>query len=197
MLNHARHEALLDRSRCALLVVDVQEAFRDYVLDFDALVAEQRLLVEGAMRLGIPVAWTEQYPQGLGATVPELLEVLPDDGGGARIEKLELAAYAADSWEDLPVDVRRAAQFVVVGLEAHVCVRQTVLSLLAAGRNVHVPVDAVGSHTELHRDTALTALSQAGARLSSVEQVLFDWLQVAGTPEFKEVQGLLKRHAAR
>jgi nicotinamidase-related amidase len=194
MLTSRTHPNLLDRTRSALLVVDMQEAFRDYVAGFDELVDNVRLLVTGAARLGVPVAWSEQYPSGLGSTVVELA------GGdapviGSTFEKLEFAASLAASWQQLPERVRDARQFVVVGIEAHVCVRQTALALRAEGCDVHVCVDAVGSHTAVHRDTALAALDQAGVHLATVEQVLFDWLREAGTPEFKDVQALLKQHA--
>lgn len=192
MLSGHKHEALLDRSRSAVFVIDVQEAFRDYVAGFDAMAANIRLLTDAAERLAVPIAASEQYPKGLGATVPEL--ELP--AGAASFDKVEFAACDTSSWDELPNEVRGADQFVLVGLEAHVCVRHTALALLAAGRDVHVVVDAVASRTDLHRDTALAALVQAGARVATVEQVLFDWLGAAGTPEFRDVQDLLKAHAA-
>jgi nicotinamidase-related amidase len=193
MLMPHTHPNLLDRTRSTLLVVDVQEAFRNYVAGFDELVGNIRLLATGAARVGVPVVWSEQYPSGLGATVAELAG---EDGPaiGSTFEKLEFAAPLAPAWQELPARARESRQFVVVGIEAHVCVRQTALALRAEGCDVHVCVDAVGSHTELHRDTALTSLEQAGVHLATVEQVLFDWLREAGTPEFKDVQALLKQH---
>lgn len=194
MLTAARHPALLERGRCALLVVDVQEAFRWHIPHFEHLVSQIRLLMTGAARLGVPIAWSEQYPRGLGSTVPELAGEAP--AVGTVLEKLALSAFDAPGWQQLPVDVRDASQFIVVGIEAHICVRHTVLGMLAAGRDVHVPVDAVASGSIERRDAALAALEQVGARRSSVEQVLFDLLGEAGTPEFKDVQALLKHHAA-
>jgi nicotinamidase-related amidase len=189
------HPNLLDRAQSALVVVDVQEAFRGYVAGFDSIVAQIRLLAAGAARLGVPIAWSEQYPSGLGSTVPELAgEIHPSVG--TTFDKLAFAAPLAPSWNKLPERLRDARQYVVVGIEAHVCVRQTALALRAAGCEVHVPVDAVASHTEQHRDVALAALDQAGVHLATVEQVLFDWLREAGTPEFKDVQALLKAAAA-
>lgn len=191
MLSARPHEALLERGRSAVLVIDVQEAFRPYVPSFEAVAAQVRLLLDGARVLDVPVAASEQYPQGLGATVADV--GLAADA--PTFAKVEFAACDASGWDALPGPVRDATQLVLVGIEAHVCVRQTALALLAAGRQVHVSVDAVASHTELHRDTALSALAQAGARLTTVEQVLFDWLGAAGTPAFREVQALLKARA--
>ena len=186
--------SLLGRDRSAVLVVDVQERFRGHVAGFEQMVAAIRLLLQGAALLGVPVAWSEQYPQGLGHTVAELLEVMPE--GSASFEKLEISSVASPAWRELPPAVRDAEQLIVVGIEAHVCVRQTVLGLLEQHRSVHVPLDAIASRGALEREVAIDAMVRAGAHATTVEQVLFDWLGVAGTPEFKAVQGLLKAHAA-
>ncbi len=154
------------------------------------MVARIGLLVRGAATLGVPIAVSEQYPSGLGSTVDELRDVLPDDV--PTFEKLELSAIDAPGWQQLAASVRDARQVVVVGIEMHVCVRQTVLGLLAHHREVHVPVDAVASRDAGHRAVALRELSRAGAREATAEQVLFDWLRVAGSPEFKSVQALLR-----
>lgn len=190
MLNGPRHGDLLDRATSALLVVDLQEAFRGHVAGFAALEAQVVVLVTAARRLGIPLARSEQYPRGLGATVPAVVEAMGD--AALSFDKLAFDATATSGWDGLPSEVRHARQLVVVGIEAHVCVRHTVLGLLAASRQVHVPADAVGSRTTEHRDMALSSLARAGAHVGSVEQVVFDWLGAAGTPEFRDVQGLLK-----
>ena len=193
MLSGRNHEALLDRSRSALFVIDVQEAFRDYVEGFDELAANLRLLAAGAARLDVPIAASEQYRTGLGATVPEL----GLDPATPTYDKVTFAACDTPAWDELPSEVRNADQLVLAGIEAHVCVRQTALALLAAGREVHVVVDAVGSHSSVHRDTAIAGLERAGALLTTVEQALFDWLGTAGTPEFRDVQALVKAHVGR
>lgn len=191
MLSGDRHPALLDAARSAVLVIDVQEAFRGYVPQLEEIAARIRLLLAGARVCGVPVAASEQYPQGLGPTVPEV--ELGDDT--PTLAKVEFAACAAAGWGELPAAIRDARQFLLVGIEAHVCVRQTALALLAAGREVHVAVDAVASHSTDQGDVSMRALEQAGARLTSVEQAMFDWLGSAGTPAFRQVQELLKAHA--
>jgi nicotinamidase-related amidase len=192
VLTSSRHAATLDVGRSAVVVIDVQEAFRGYVPDLESIAANIRLLLAGAGTCHVPVAASEQYPQGLGATVEEV--GLPE--GVPVVEKLEFAVCAAPGWAELPTEIRDASQFVLVGIEAHVCVRHTALALLGAGREVHVAVDAVASHTAEHRDVSLRSLEQADARLTTVEQVLFDWLGAAGTPAFRRVQELVVEHSA-
>lgn len=180
---------MLDRHRSALLVIDMQRAFHTHVPRLFALSDHIRTLLGGALRLDVPIACTEQYPEGLGPTIASIVEMLPPET--PRIGKVEFSALEAPSWSELPISIRDAEQFVVVGIEAHVCVRHTVLSLLAAGREVYVPVDGVASRSDQHRDVSIRELARAGARETSVEQVLFDWLRRAGTQEFKDVQRLL------
>jgi nicotinamidase-related amidase len=192
MLTGPRHESLLEPTRGAILVIDVQEGFRSHVPDLARIAAQIRLLLAGAELLDVPIAASEQYPQGLGHTIDEV--GLPP--GTPICEKVEFAMPSAPGWDRLPAEVRDAQQLVLVGIETHVCVRHTALALLSAGRRVQVVVDAVASHTDPHRDVALRGLEQAGARLTTVEQVLFDWLRTAGTPAFRQVQALLKAHEA-
>lgn len=189
MLSGAPHPAILDRHRSAVFVVDMQAGFRPYVPTFDVAARRIELLLRGARLLGVPIGASEQYPRGLGATVPELV----DAAGGTidTLTKVEFAASSADAWDDLSARVRDAAQVVIVGIEAHVCIRQTALGLLAAGRDVHVCVDAVTSAEQQHREVALRELMRAGARETTVEQALFDWIGAAGTDEFKSLQALL------
>lgn len=189
MLNDEPHPTLLDREHSAVLVVDVQGAFASYIDGFDELVERAGLLLRIATLLGVPVAASEQYPRGLGSTVEPL--VTAAGGALATFGKVEFAASTAASWQTLPSIVRDAHQFVLVGIEAHVCVRHTALALHAAGRQVHVAVDAIGSARTLHRDVAIRELTRAGIVETSVEQAAFDWLRRAGTPEFQAVQRLL------
>lgn len=189
-----RHPDLLTRARSALFVVDVQERFREHVHGFDGMVAAIALLIRGASRLGVPVAYSEQYPEGLGHTVTELRDVLPSDAAG--FEKLEISSCAAPGWQQVPAHVREREAVVVVGIEAHVCVAQTVLDLLHAGRRVHVPADAVASRDPWQRDAALERLARAGATVTTVEMALFELLGCAGSQEFKDVQRMIKEHDA-
>ncbi|MCW2923028.1 MAG: Isochorismatase family protein [Thermoleophilia bacterium] len=191
MLNDRSHPAIVEREASAVLVVDVQSGFRDHAEGFASMVREIRRLLEGARILGVPIARTEQYPKGLGATVPELVDAMGPHA--ACVEKLEFDATSAAGWEELPSEVRAARHVVVVGIEAHVCVRQTTLALLSASRAVHLPVDAVAARSALHRDVAVRSLARAGAHETTVEAVLLDWCGAAGSGEFRTVQALLKQ----
>ena len=170
----------LDRDRAALVVVDVQEAFRPAVQDFDDVVENTRRLMEGAKVLGIPVIVTEQYPKGLGRTVEELGEV-------SAVEKSCFSAARADGFE---LDGRDQA--LICGIETHVCVSQTAHDLLERGVEVHVAADAVTSRTDANRQVGLHKMEQSGAIVTSVETALFELLGAAGSEEFKQVQRLVK-----
>jgi nicotinamidase-related amidase len=172
--------SLLERKKAALVVVDVQEGFRSYAT-FEAVAQACSKLVRGARILEIPRIVSEQYPKGLGHTAPEVdLEDEP------RIEKSVFSAARAEGF-----DLHGRTQAVVCGIETHVCVSQTVHDLLDRGFEVHVPADAVGSRHELDYERGLERLERAGAVVSTVESVLFELLERAGTPEFKEVQRLI------
>jgi nicotinamidase-related amidase len=172
--------ALLQRDRAALVVVDVQEGFRPYD-SFAGVAAAAGKLLAAARILGVPAIVSEQYPKGLGHSAPELgLEDEP------RIEKTVFSAVRADGF-----DIHGRAQAVVCGIEAHVCVSQTVHDLLDRGVEVHVPADAVGSRHEIDYQRGLERLERAGAVVGTVEGSLFELLERAGTPEFKAVQKLI------
>lgn len=172
--------SLLSRGRAALVVVDVQEAFRPYA-SFAGVARSCAKLVQGARILGLPALVSEQYPKGLGHTAPEV--GLEDE---RRIEKSVFSAARAEGF-----DLGGREQAVVCGIETHVCVSQTVHDLLGRGIEVHVPADAVGSRHTLDYERGLERLERAGAVISTVEAVLFELLERAGTPEFKAVQGLI------
>jgi nicotinamidase-related amidase len=172
--------SLLKREQAVLVVVDVQEGFRSYA-SFEMVAAACAKLVGAARILDVPRVVSEQYPKGLGHTAPEVgLEDEP------RIEKSVFSAARADGF-----DLGGRTQAVVCGIETHVCVSQTVHDLLGIGIDVHVPADAVGSRHQLDYERGLERMERAGAVVSTVESVLFELLERAGTPEFKEVQKLI------
>jgi nicotinamidase-related amidase len=178
----------LDPGRAALVVIDVQEAFRKVVPDFDRVALASATLIGGARAMGIPVVVTEQYPTGLGETVPEVAEALP--AGVHPLEKLCFAASEADGF-----DLGGRDQVLLCGVETHVCVNQTALDLLDRGVEVHVAGDAVGSRFEENRQVGLEKMERAGAVITSVETALFELLGRAGTDEFKAVQKLVLEYA--
>jgi len=167
-----------------LVVIDVQEAFRPAVKGFDEVVANTAKLIQGARALDVPVLVTEQYPKGLGSTVPEVAEHLD---GVEPVEKLCFSAARADGF-----DLGGRDQALVCGIETHVCVSQTAHDLLERGVEVHVASDAVTSRTHENREVGLHKMEASGAILTSVETALFELVGAAGSDEFKQVQGLVK-----
>jgi nicotinamidase-related amidase len=172
--------SLLQRERAALVVVDVQEAFRSYE-SFDDVACACAKLLQGARLMKLPALVSEQYPKGLGASAPELGLVAE-----RRIEKTVFSAARADGF-----DLHDRSQAIVCGIETHVCVSQTVHDLLGRGVEVHVPADAVGSRHALDYERGLQRLERAGAVVSTVESALFELLGDARAPEFKDVQRLI------
>jgi nicotinamidase-related amidase len=173
----------LDRENTILVVIDVQEAFRPAVKDFDEVIENAAKLIQGARALDVPVIVTEQYPKGLGRTVPEVAEHL--DG----IEPIEKVCFSAARAPQFDLDKHTTA--LLCGIEAHVCVSQTAHDLLQ-DVEVHVAQDAVTSRTEANKQVGLHKMEQSGAILTSVETALFEMLGEAGTDEFKQVQRLVK-----
>jgi len=184
-----RHPALLDRRRAALAVIDMQEAFRKIIGDFDQIAERISLLVQSAKLLDVPVIVTEQYPKGLGRTVQEIAAQLPD--GSEPIEKMSFSACGVQEF-DLRLRELHAEQVILCGIEAHICVSQTAHGLLQDGYQVHLLSDAVSTRLPRNREVAINKMSKSGALISSVEMALFE-LCPAGTPEFKQMQLLIKQ----
>jgi nicotinamidase-related amidase len=178
----------LDADRTTLVVIDVQEGFRRAIPDFDRVAKAAATLIEGASIIGVPVVVTEQYPKGLGETVPEVAEHLPE--GTDTLEKVVFSATEAEGF-----DLEGRDQALVCGIETHVCVNQTALDLLTDGVDVQVAEDAVGSRTDENKRVGLQKMERAGAEVTSVETALFELLGRAGTDEFKRVQRLILEYA--
>jgi len=181
-----RSPELMSRDDTALLVVDVQEKLLPLILNRSEVVWNVRRLIDGARVLGLEIGATEQYPKGLGPTTATLTERLDEIPSKLRFSCGECGEVFRRFVES------GRHKVLVVGIEAHVCVQQTVLDLLASGYQVFVAVDAVGSRREIDYRTALRRMESAGATLTSSEAVLFEWCEVAGTPEFKEISRLVR-----
>ena len=175
----------LQPERATLLVIDVQEAFRAALPGFEAVAGATATLVQGAEAIGVPIVVTEQYPKGLGATVPEVSAHLPV--GLEPLDKVRFSAAEADGF-----DLEGRDQALVCGIETHVCVSQTVLDLLDRDVEVQVAADAVGSRTKANRALGLARMERSGALLTSVEMALFELLGGSDADAFKRVQALVK-----
>ncbi|MDB6035798.1 MAG: Amidase related to nicotinamidase [Verrucomicrobiales bacterium] len=182
-------DSLLKASDSALLIVDIQEKFRPVVPSIEGVIRNAEILARAAVRLKIPVLASEQYPKGLGATVADLRQWLPADQEYS--EKLRFSALGSDSVRE-GLKTAGRGQVVMTGLETHVCVMQSGLELMAAGYSLYLVTDAVASRKSPDREAALQRLQRHGAELVTTEMVIFEWLRAAGTPEFKELQALVK-----
>ena len=184
----SRHDRVLDRERSLLLMIDFQESYRGKIHDEERVVRGAGRLLSAAGLLGVPVLWTEQYPKGLGSTREELAARLPD--GSERFEKTSFSALGAEGFEEA-LERHGRDQIVIAGIETHVCVSQTAHDLLARGRQVHLVRDAVGARFPLEDEAAFAKMLGSGASPASSEQVLFEWLERAGTADFKAVHALV------
>lgn len=185
---YLRSSELLSRRESRLLIVDVQEKFVPLLWRGDQTIDNCRKLIEGAKILGVPVFSTEQYPRGLGGTVPELARLLDPP-----TQKLRFSCGEALDWGTAADQPEGRHQVVVAGIESHVCVLQTVLDLLSFGYQVFVPADAVTSRSELDWQMALNRMAGCGATAVTFESVLFEWCEVSGTPEFKQISAIIKQ----
>lgn len=174
----------------AVLVIDVQQKLLALVPDGATLLRNVGFLVDGARLLDIQLHVTEQYPKGLGPTVPELSGRLP--------KPVEKVAFSCCAIPELAEALHREARSKVVlaGIETHVCIQQTALDLIARGFQVFVPADAVASRYSLDHETALRRMEQAGAVITTSEAAVFEWTGAADCPRFKEVSRLVRGRMA-
>lgn len=182
-----RSPELMNRDDTALVVVDVQEKLMPLIADHQHITWNIRRLLDGAKTLNVQVVATEQYPKGLGGTVAELKDRLTGD----IPEKLHFSCGACgELFTQLAEE--NIHKLLLCGIEAHVCVQQTALDLLAAGFRVYLAVDAIGARGDLDKQIALRRMESSGATLTTTESALFEWCEQAGTPEFKAISQLVR-----
>lgn len=181
-----RSPELMNREDSALLVIDVQEKLINLLADRARIIWNIRRLLDAAAALGVPIAGTEQYPERLSPTVPELKERV-----GPAPDKLCFSAGVCgeifERWKD---DGRY--RVLVCGIETHVCVLQTALDLAAAGFELYVAVDATGARYAVDHETALRRMESAGVILTTTETAFFEWCRTAEASEFKQISALAK-----
>ena len=179
---------ILNREDAVLLIVDIQERLAVVMKEKDRVVRNCQHLIELAKMIGIPVVVTEQYPRGLGRTVPELQSVLPEN---KPVEKTSFDCCSQPAFmQELKGHKRKTV--IVTGMETHICVLQTTLGLLKAGVNVHVVEDAVCSRASENWRTGIEFMRDAGAVVTCTETALFQLLKVAGTEEFKKISKMIR-----
>lgn len=180
---------LLERDETVLCVVDIQEKLLARMPEKESVIANAVLMVSAAQRLGVPLILTEQYPRGLGRTVIELVTALGENY--KPIEKMCFGCAGEPAFLDAFKDAHRR-HVLLCGAEAHICVLQTCMELLDRKCRVHVLADAVCSRKLAHKELALEQMRQAGAIISCAEAVIFQLIDRAGTPEFKDILNLIK-----
>jgi nicotinamidase-related amidase len=181
------HPTQMSPADTGLLIIDVQEKLMVKIPGADALVRDIGFLIDAARLLDIPVQATEQYPKGLGATVAELARRVPE-----RPDKTGFSCCAIPAVVD---NFHRAARpkVLLAGIEAHVCVMNTALDLLALGFRVYIAADAVGSRHPIDREFALRRMEQAGAILTTAEAAVFEWVGGSAHPRFKAISALVQQ----
>lgn len=184
----ARRSLIADE--CVLVVIDIQEKLLPAMQNREELVRNVRTLLRLAGVLKIPVLLTTQYKKGLGATVPEVAELLPDV---PAIDKMDFGCFGQAEFRTALHEMPGPRTTVLLcGIETHICVMQTALGALDSGYVVHVAADAVSSRSELNWKLGVERMDSAGCVISSTEMMMYELLRRSGTAQFKEMLPYIK-----
>jgi len=185
------HPNLLDTTNSLLLIIDIQDKLTTVMPEGNAqdMLENSARLIDAANLLNVPVIITEQYPEGLGATVDSIKEKLNDST--PSFEKTGFSCLAADNFQ-ATLEKTARKQIVIVGQETHVCILQTALELMQQGYQVHIVEDAVCSRKAENKFYALQRLQAQGATISNFESVLFEWLKNSQHEYFPAISALLR-----
>ncbi len=185
------HPTLLRNLESVLVIVDMQSKLSAVMVEKEAEAMHENTisLLEAAINLAIPILVTEQYPQGLGQTEKSVQEALPNNA--PIFEKTAFSCTSASAFMPALENTKRT-QVILVGQEAHVCILQTALDLIALGYQVHVVEDAICSRKAEHKFYALQRLQAQNVVITNYESVLFEWLRDANHPDFKTISSLLR-----
>lgn len=193
-MSNAVSKFILERDQAVLIVVDVQERLVP-AMDPDRYAEILRnidFVLKSARLLDVPVVGTEQYPRGIGHMVPELADACRD----IVVEKLSFGCCGEPSFIEYMNSLGRR-QAIVVGMEAHVCVYQTVLGLLQNGFDVHLVRDGIMSRGEIDYLNALESARSAGAVVTTSETAVFQLVKESNDPQFKEISAMVKARSAQ
>ena len=166
---------MLSREDTVLVIIDVQGKLAHIMHDREKLFKNIEIMIQGAKALNVPVVWVEQYPEGLGPTIPEIARHLQ---GLTPIEKITFNSCLNDNFVNVLASLKRR-QVLIVGIETHICVYQTVMGLLCAEYDAHVVADAVSSRTLDNKRIGLDKMKSGGAHLTSTETALFELASIA------------------
>ena len=183
-----RFRKLLKPQQTALLIVDIQEKILPVIHNNQMVVQNTLKLIKGFKVLGLPIYYTEQYPKGLGSTVSSIKQEMED------LKPFDKMSFSCSGAGNLFQEFKskNLSQIVVCGIESHVCVQQTVLDLIENNLQVNLAADAVSSRKETDYQIALDRMRNQGAEVTTSESILFELLNVCGTPQFKEISKIVK-----
>ncbi|PCI54309.1 MAG: hydrolase [Gammaproteobacteria bacterium] len=179
---------MLEQENCGLIVVDVQGSLARIVQRSDLFIDNTKKLIQCCKLLGIPVVWLEQNSKGLGATVPELSELM---GEASVNEKFHFNGLFEESIKEV-IKATDKKQWLVVGIEAHICVYQTVLGLLNEGFEVDVVSDCISSRLQSNIELALLKMKESGASITSLEMCVFELMKSAKIDSFRDILSVIK-----
>ena len=179
---------MLKIENSALVIIDVQGKLAQLVDGKEMLISNLTRLIKGAQLLNIPIVLTEQKPDKLGPTVPELLSFLNKI---IPIKKESFSAWGSVGFQKSIIGLGRK-QLIITGIETHICVYQTALDLLENGIEIHVLADAVSSRNSLNHKWGLEGIRNQGGEISTTEMALFQWIRTAADPRFKDLAKLVK-----
>jgi nicotinamidase-related amidase len=179
---------MLDIKKCTLVVVDVQGKLAQLMHDKETLFKNVQILIKAAKILDIPILWSQQCPDSLGPTKPEIAQLL------TNCEPINKAAFSCCGEENFNIKLNESSrqQVILCGIETHVCIYQTAFDLLRKGFSVDVIADAVSSRTRGNKEIGLQRMSTEGVNISSTEMALFELLRTAEHPQFKNIAMLIK-----
>jgi nicotinamidase-related amidase len=179
---------MLKLDNTVLAVIDIQGKLLNVMFEKEALLENVQKLVKGIQLLGVPIIMTEQNPKGLGPTQPEIAQIIPEV---TPIAKFSFSCCQDKGFQQAMEKIGRK-QVLLCGIESHICVYQTAMELLKTGYEVQVVADVVSSRTARNRDIALNRMQSEGAKLTSTEMALFELLQTAESPKFKDISRTIK-----
>lgn len=179
---------MLTIANTVLVAIDFQDRIFRVMHDKERLIQNVLRLIRGVQVLEMPVIVTEQYPAGLGPTLPEIAELLP---GVKPVEKRSFSCCDEERFRQV-LEALNRKQVIIAGIEAHVCVYQTAMALLRLGYEVQVVVDCVSSRQLENKEVSLTRMNSTGISLTTMEMALFELLKVAQGEKFKQISNIVK-----
>jgi nicotinamidase-related amidase len=179
---------MINRADAVLIIIDIQGNLAQAMCDKENLFANNVKMIQGFKALNLPILFTEQIPQKLGQTIPQI---------AAQLEGINpIAKTSFSCWDEInfkeKLEGLNRRHIVLTGIECHVCVYQTAIDLISNGYNVHFVADAVSSRTPENCQIGIDAIKSAGAKITSTEMVLFELLRTAADPKAKELFKIVK-----